>query len=55
MKKIKTLSVQVGDIIFYDLSKKRWVLQLEGVLQLGGIRYILFALDKLCYQTMLSV
>ena len=39
MKKMKTLSVQVEDIICFDVPKRGGVLQLEGVLQLGGIQY----------------
>ena len=38
MKKMKTFSVIVGDIMCFEVPK-RGMLQLEGVLQLGGIRY----------------
>ena len=41
-KENETLSTQVGDIICFEVPK-RGVLQLEGVPQLGGIRY--YSLD----------
>ena len=39
MKKMKTLSIQVGDTICFEVPKEG-VLQLDEVLQLGGILYI---------------
>ena len=37
----ETLSIEIGDNIYFKVQKRRGVLQLEGVPQLWGIRYIL--------------